>query len=175
MPSTELVAWYGAVVATVVFLFDVWKWARHRAALRVTIRPNVCYHDGEVEKVEKTDHGETGTLKIYFHIEVTNVGELPTTLMGVSSTTRFRGVFERLIAWRKKKLVGEFANYTFTAHYGKQPPFVIGPGEVWSCRIPNDIVLHLCVQGRRPKLEVTAACWPRPRLFLYPLRGRNAN
>lgn len=38
---TELVAWYGAVLATFVACFELWKWIHSRALLKVTIRPRV--------------------------------------------------------------------------------------------------------------------------------------
>ena len=49
------VAWYGATVATITFLFNVCKWTFERARLRVRIVPTI-YEDGGFEKVEQTQH-----------------------------------------------------------------------------------------------------------------------
>lgn len=35
---TELVAWYGAVLAPFVACFELWKWIHSRALLKVTTR-----------------------------------------------------------------------------------------------------------------------------------------
>ncbi len=168
--STEVVAWYGAVVATVVFVWDIWKWQRRQARLRVSIRGGVCYPDGGVSKVEKTPYGEVQTLIPYYHIEVSNTGELPTTILDVQGTTKRLGLSDRIRSWRHK-YVGVFGGGRFVAHQ-KSLPHLLGPGEVWSCRVTEDDILHLCQGGRRPKLEVTAACWHRPRLVRFPLRDK---
>src|SRR6266480_7848771 len=98
VPSTEVVAWYGATVATIVFVWDIWKWSRRQARLRVQVRGHVFYPNGAVLKTEKTANGETKIYAGYYHVEVTNIGELPTTILGASATTRAVGVLDRLQA-----------------------------------------------------------------------------
>jgi len=167
-PSTEVVAWYGAIVATAVFVWNIWTWTRRQARLRVQIRGRVFYPDGTVLETEKTANGETKVYATYYHVEVTNIGELPTTILGASATTRAAGVLDRLQAWRYS-VVGEFGTHAFFPHNQKTPPHTLGPGEVWSCRVQEDNIHNLRQKGRRPKLELTASCWSRPRLFEFPL------
>lgn len=175
---TDLVAWYGAVLATFVASFELWKWVHSRALLRITIRPHVYYEDSEVLKVEKLENGESRELQSYFHIEITNSGELPTTLLSVFATTEVTNYFERLrnaLLRDKAKFVMSMAQQAFTPHLGKTLPLLLGPGEVWSCRIDEPRVYSL-VQGGSPKLVINAACYSKPLHKEFPLSpGRPAN
>ena len=166
--STEGVAWYGAIVATVVFVWDIWKWSRRQARLRIKITPLVCYPDGEITSVQKTAHGEVREFATYYHIEVTNIGELPTTVLGATATTASAGILGRVRAWRRRQR-GIFGYTGLIAHAGKTLPHVLGPGEVWTCRVAEDRITSLCQFGERPKLELTAACFRQPRLVRFPL------
>jgi hypothetical protein len=149
--SIPEVAWYGAIVATLTFAFSVWKWASERAKLRIRIVETV-YEDGGYSKVEKTETGgEMSTPNVYYHIEVINVGERPTTIMGVSATSK--RTFVEGALWRGKSYIGYWGK-GFTPHYGKNLPHVIGQGEVWSCRILKENITGLSQAGR-PKLELT--------------------
>jgi hypothetical protein len=166
-------AWYAAIVATLSLLFNLMKWVRERARLSVRIIPTV-YEDGGFSKVEKTPHGEVSTPILYYHIEVINVGERPTTIMGVSATTR--DTFWDKVLRSTKTFDGEIGivGSVFSPHYGKHLPYVIGPGEVWSCRVPISRVDDL-QQGGRPKLALTATCRQKPILIPFPLHRQNAN
>ena len=166
--STEFVAGYGAIVATVVLAWDIWKWSRRQARLRIKITPHVGYPDGEIIKVEKTASGEIQTSATYYHVEVTNVGELATTVLGASATTANVGLFDRIRAWHYKHR-GILGYSGFIVHNGKTPPHLLVPGEVWSCRVREENIVNLSQGGRRPKLELTAACWRQPRLVRFPL------
>ena len=68
-PTTMIVAWWGAVLATIVLLWDVFKWRRTGPRIRMSVRPNsTIYSDPELE-------GKTLIL-----VSATNVGDRPTTL-----------------------------------------------------------------------------------------------
>jgi hypothetical protein len=166
------VAWYGAIVATLAFLFNVWKWTFERARLRVSIVATY-YDDGGYSKVEKTPHGEVSTLIPYYHLEIINVGERPTTIMGLQATTRAAGLLETFSGSFRPGYAGVHfvAGAGFAIHYGKNLPYVIGPGDVWSCRISQEKIEVLWRAGR-PKIELTATCWRRPRFFRVPANAR---
>src|SRR5260221_4895650 len=100
--STEGVAWYGAIVATVVFVWDIWKWSRRQARLRIKITPLVCYPDGEITSVQKTAHGEVREVATYYHIEVTHIGEPSTTVLGATATAPAAGILRCVRAWRSR-------------------------------------------------------------------------
>lgn len=72
MSSTELAAWWGAVLATVVFIWDIYKWKTQGPKLKVTISPNM---------VVIGDQRREG--KRWVSILVTNIGDRPTTIKGV--------------------------------------------------------------------------------------------
>jgi len=164
------VAWYGAIVATLALAFNIWKASRERARLRIKVFPTY-YEDGAVSKVEKTENGgEVQTLLLYFHIEIINVGERPTTIMGVGATTQISGLLERIHPLRRRfRGTMGFWGKAFDPHYRKTLPHVIDPGGVWSCRVPKRDIVNLR-RGGIPKLQVTATCWPKPRLFPFPLQ-----
>jgi len=147
---TSAAAWYGAVLATLTFGFNIVKWMLERPRLRIRIVPT-CYADGEVLKVEKTEHGEVTTLADYYHVEIVNVGERATTIMGVEAKAGFSG----------------YAGSAFLPHDDKKVPYAIGPGDVWSCRVRRDKIDGLRPTGM-PKLQITATCWRAPRLIAFP-------
>lgn len=130
--ATEFVAWWGAVLATVVFAWDIIKWRRDRPRVRVTVKQNVFYDDSE--RVPLPDDGDGGTrctLKPSFHIELRNIGTQPTTLLDISS--------ER----KDGKTSSGYASIAFREHFGKRLPYMLTPGDIWSCRIDQATLLNL--------------------------------
>jgi hypothetical protein len=169
MFSTWEVAWYAAIVATLTLLFNVWKYSRERARLRVCIVPTV-YPDGGYSRTEKTGHGEISYQIVYYHIEIINAGERPTTIMGVSATTQVSGITERLSPpWLWKRAIVGLVGGVFAPHDGKRLPYVLGPGSAWSCRVRVDQINQLRRNGN-PKVQITATCWRKPKLFRFPTR-----
>ncbi|WP_157214682.1 hypothetical protein [Polaromonas sp. CF318] len=122
MNSTEIVAWWGAVIATTVLTWDVVKWLRSGARLRMKVKPNSHYHDSEVVPLKNAPDGACGRVKESIHIELANVGALPTTIMNISARRAIPG------GW-----VGNDSS-AFTVHWGKELPYMISPGDIWSCR-----------------------------------------
>lgn len=170
---TDFLAWYGALLASFVAAFELWKWSRSRAWLRVTIRPQVYYDNGEVLRVDNVLHGESRELQSYFHIEITNQGELPTTLLTVFATTERTSLFEKLankLNPTHPRFNLAMASGAFTAHFGKNLPVLLGPGEVWSCRVDEPRIYSL-KQGGTPKLVINAACFNTPKFIKFPLKG----
>jgi hypothetical protein len=169
MFSAWEVAWYAAIVATLTLLFNVWKYSRERARLRVQIVPTV-YHDGGISRTEKTEHGEISYQIAYYHIEIVNVGERPTTIMGVSATTEVSGIIERLRPpWPRKRAMVGLVGSVFVPHDVKLLPHVLDPGGVWSCRVPVDLINQLRRNGI-PNVKITATYRRRPKLVRFPTR-----
>lgn len=71
MALSELAAWWGAIVATVVFAWDVYKWKQSGAALRVSVASNMEPSANLLNQL---------TAKTWVVIEVVNVGNKKTTL-----------------------------------------------------------------------------------------------
>lgn len=166
--AIDIVAWYGAILASAVALFDLVKWFRSRARLRVVVAPKTIYEDGGFSGVEKTAFGEARSCISYYHIEVINMGELPTTIVGIKATTRALG------RWRRSaKINGDETSYSaqaFIPHFGERLPHVLGPGQMWSCRVPERLIDSLRSAGL-PKLEIRATCRRAPLYTPFALGG----
>ncbi len=124
--TTELVAWWGAIVATVVLLWDFFKWKTSGPKIKSRLALNVHYDDGKVISTETKNNVTTQEYEEYCHIELINTGDLPTTIMSVSATHQ---------PTKKSKIIHGAFHPAFTAHQGKKLPHVLPPGEVWSCRL----------------------------------------
>jgi len=126
MNSTDIAAWYAAVVATAVFLWDIVKWIRNGPRLRINAISDVVYPDGHVIEKRQIDDCEEKTLATYCHLEVLNVGGQPTTIMNIQVVNA-------------SKLNDKHVSYSgpaFKVHAGSDPlPALLGPGEIWSARI----------------------------------------
>lgn len=64
------VAWWGAILATIVFLWDIFKWATSGAKVRITVSPNMQIMNAIIR-----DKGPTIVM-----IKVTNNGDQATTI-----------------------------------------------------------------------------------------------
>ena len=139
MQGIDYVAWWGAVVATLVLLWDVAKWFTSGPIIRQRIQLDAFYPDSKVLNVEKLENGESRELAAYCHIELVNTGTLPTTIMELSAT-HVRG----------KRKIGRMSisSQRFIPHYGKTLPYVLRPGEVWSCRLEMSDLHKLAKWGR---------------------------
>lgn len=128
--NIEYVAWWGAIVSSLVLIWDIVKWMKSGAKVRSTVIFNMHYDDAKLISENEVDGGGVDReYEEYCHIEFTNIGTLPTTLMGiqVESKDRIHG-----------KGTVSILSLAFTPHWGKKLPFVLMPGEIWSCRIEMD-------------------------------------
>ena len=155
--STDYLAAWGALTGSLVLLWDILKWFRDGPRLKVRVRPNTFYEDGEIVDVEKTEHGEFTSYAVYYHIEITNVGTQPTTLLDIEATTKPLGI-ERIerIKRKSKRFLISCSEKAFTPHFGKSLPQVLKPGEVWSCRLNENSVISISQAGQ-PKIALSVA------------------
>ena len=72
LSASDLAAWWGALVATAVLVFEVIKWRKSRAAVHVTAKPNMQLVGSGVMGAEK-----------HILITATNRGGQPTTITHV--------------------------------------------------------------------------------------------
>jgi hypothetical protein len=151
LSTTDLIAIYAAIVATFVLIWDIVKWATSGARLRVHAKCDVFYSDSRVIKVTPTESGQSQQLADYCHIEVSNIGDQPATILSIVATHK------------SKKGKGQMfmSGPAFTPHFGKSLPHVLGPGEVWSARLemPN---LHQLAQRGRPVMQISTSKSQRP-------------
>lgn len=117
MNATDTAAWWGAVIATLVFAWDIFKWLKSGTSLRLTATSNMQLMYDEVPK--PTDAK-------YILVDISNTGDMKTTithLVGVCYTSFWRWLF-----WQKPDV-----NFFIpTPEFAKELPYILEPGEKWS-------------------------------------------
>jgi hypothetical protein len=78
LKTSELVAWYAAIVSTIVFLWDIYKWLRTEAKIRVSVTSNMVLAGGGVARTRRSEDSATSQGNLC--VEVVNVGGRKTTL-----------------------------------------------------------------------------------------------
>lgn len=71
MNATDTAAWWGAITATLIFAWDIYKWMKSGSNLRITASPNMQLLYNEVPKA---------TDPKYVFVEVSNTGDNRTTV-----------------------------------------------------------------------------------------------
>lgn len=118
---TDVVAWWGAIVATLVLLWDVYKWTRRGPDVRVEATPNM--------KVFPRLPHTTDTTFIF--VAATNHGAQPTTI------THLAGVHYPSF-WHKLARRGAEHFVVMNNALGSPFPHVLGPGERWTGAVDQD-------------------------------------
>ena len=115
LTATEAAAWWGASIATLVLVWDIVKWTRTGARLRVTVASErEAYGDWPQEVLDKT----------FVVVEVTNVGDRKTELTHLFGI-QYRSWLDRLRGKRAKVFL---VQRPALAH---QFPCFLQPGERW--------------------------------------------
>ena len=163
--ETSPVAWYGATLSSLAFIWEFAKWWRAEPRLRVDAKADVCFTDGEVVSEEaRPDGTKVATLASYCLVEIVNIGGRPTTLISVEAFAR-----------RKRPSKGEMfhSNSNFKLHRGAEPlPAKLGPGEMWSARIDMRQLVGLEQFG---SLQIRARGAWRDRPVEFRVRRSSAN
>lgn len=132
MNATTLAAWWGALVATVVLAWDVYKWKKSGPIINVTTSPNMQMYKG----VEIKPNNET-----FLVVEVTNIGDRKTTLTHLVGL-HYKSMFQRL---RNKT---EQAFFVLNPAMTTPLPYVLEPGERWVGGIAQtDDLEEMCRRG----------------------------
>lgn len=162
MNTTSVVAWWGAIIATIVLLWDIVKWTRTGPRVGITTQCHVCYPDAKVLHVEQAEHGQVSHLADYCHIEIFNTGDRATTIISIEGTHR-----------RKKSEMQIYSGgVQFEAHHGKTLPIVLAAGEMWSARFEMDNLYRLAERGR-PVILVRTSHLRRPIEVFPTIKRRN--
>lgn len=132
MNLTDFVAWWGAIVATFVLLWDVYKWTRRGPDVRVEAVPNM-------EVFHALPH--TGDTHFIF-ITATNHGAQPTTI------THLAGVYYPSL-WYKLTRRRDQSFVVLINAFGPPLPHVLSPGARWTGAInQNDLIKNYGTTGR---------------------------
>jgi hypothetical protein len=129
MPSTtELVAWYGAGLSTLVFATSLVRWWFERAKLEITTHPR--------EHIMPSGTKLDGTPAVW--VRVTNRGGSPITIVGFRIARQKPG-YQFPIVWLLSTLLIDIRSFTFPEsdeiESTKPLPHTLGPKEVWVGRI----------------------------------------
>lgn len=149
--ETSPVAWYAAILSSLVFVWDFAKWWRAEPRLRVTARADVGFVDGEVVSVDEHADGTTiTTMATYCLVEIVNVGGRPTTLISVDAFSHRK---------RPRQVEIGIHGAVFTVLRGSEAlPAKLGPGEMWSARVDMRRLESLQQIGS-PRIRARAS-WP---------------
>ncbi|WP_286694424.1 hypothetical protein [Spongiibacter sp. UBA1325] len=116
MDIADYAAWWGAFVATGVFLWDIVKWNRERNNLYVNV----------IGDMQEVIDGEGLREKLWIHIELVNNSSRSMNI------THIQGAIFRkwtLFPWRRRaKMQFILPN----PHSAQSAPFVLAPGERWA-------------------------------------------
>ena len=115
MTATDLAAWWGGIVATLILVWDVYKWKKIGPIVNVSVSPNIKSF-GEYE--------DTSDGQLFMVVEVTNTGDRKTTLTHLFEF-HYASFLQRL---RKKK---NKAWLIPSPAFSKPFPYVLEPGEQW--------------------------------------------
>ena len=118
MSATDIAAWWGAGIATVVVLWDIFKWRRGRATqVRITANPNMQeYFPGEGFQEPK-----------FVFVEITNVGDRTTTLTNLCGF--------HYSSWWKKLFNKQTQAFVVADPAPGVIPHELEPGKRWTGRI----------------------------------------
>ena len=143
MDSTSIAAWWGATLATGVFVWEMYKWVAYRVRIEVRAKAGMKLlvqaaspEDATLAKPDDTS---------WVTITVSNQGELPTTLEQIS-LSYCRNLWQRI--WHKAE--ASFVVLTLGQMTGGSPlPRVLGPGETWTDVVKETSeISQLLEQGR---------------------------
>ena len=119
MDTTAIAAWWGAVVATVVLLWDIYKWKYDGPRLLMRVFPN-----------RKVINNPVREGKTWVSVVISNVGTRPTTLK-VIGVYRYKSLVDRIRGNTAKEWV--IPNPSDTSPL----PHILKPGEEWTGYIPQ--------------------------------------
>lgn len=112
--TTDIVAWWGAIIATVVLAWDIYKWKTSGAKIRLLVSSGMSLYGGGVQD-ENT----------YITFRVTNVGDRPTTITTIAGK-HYKNMWAKL----RNKVTQAFVipNPTFNHQH---LPHMLEVGQEW--------------------------------------------
>lgn len=113
LSTTDIVAWWGAIVATVVLLWDIYKWLATGPRVRISVSANMRFLGDPVRQG-----------KMYVTIRATNRGDRPTTITNLGFTY-YSSPARRLLNRPDQAFVVSNPGVPHPI------PYVLHPGSVW--------------------------------------------
>jgi len=115
MSSTGIVAWWGAILSTIVFLWDIYKFRTAGPKLRFSVRTGM-------QSINMPPYNG----KKLIQTEVTNYGERPTTLTNIGLY-----YFEKPLSWARLRNRPTKAAILANPNPAQPFPCELRPGAVW--------------------------------------------
>jgi hypothetical protein len=116
MEASVVAAWWGAIVASIVLLWDIFKWLTKGARVLIHAKPNMQ----TLNQLEGKLNDDKNIL-----VEVINIGDLPTTIT-------------HLVFYEYKSFLEKILNKPITQgvipYQGRgmqELPYLLGPGARW--------------------------------------------
>jgi len=150
MEELDLVKWWGAVLATMAFSWNVYNSFSNAPKIKATLRPDTTYPDARVISTEMKEYGESKELALYCHIEITNIGRFPATVTNIELTHSVSR--------------GRKASYSADRFISLTPqniPVLISPGSLWSCRLEMDDIYFMAKRGK-PEIHIIVSYRDKP-------------
>ena len=119
--STEIAAWWGAIMASVVFLWDMYKWKTQGPKLVMRLSPNMLMYPDLPPYQPR-----------FVSVTVSNIGDQPTTIKGFG-VEYYADWFKRLRQRAHDRIAFAVGNQSHV----EPLPKVLNPGEEWIGLIPH--------------------------------------
>ncbi len=113
LTGTDIVAWWGAVVATIVLIWDIYKWKKQGPRIRFRVQPGMIIIGDPTRKGKK-----------FISAEATNVGDRPTTITNL--VMQFYKTYFQML--RHKPSESMIVN---TPSSSQPLPYTLNPGQIW--------------------------------------------
>lgn len=113
--NTDLVAWWGAILATIVLVWDIYKWKTSGPQIRFNAKPNM-----------KTFNVPTHDGKTWISATAENIGTGATTITHLAFQY-YKNWFKKI--FKKPDSSWVIANATISPEY--RIPYVLNPGTIW--------------------------------------------
>lgn len=144
-------AWWGALIASIVLLFDFYKWARSGPRLLCDVK-----YGWKIKAADFTDDNE------YIFFSVSNTGDRPTTIIH-QAAIHWPTILDRILKKHETSFFIKGGAYDM----GKIPA-IIRPGEIWNgiSRI-DDKIRSLVDNGGQSYLVLSFS--HRKRSYFFPI------
>jgi len=113
--NTYLAAWWGAILASIVFLWDIYKWKTSGPQIRFSVKPNMKIFDIPIYE------GKT-----FISATAENIGTGATTITGLEFQY-YKNWFKKIF----KKPDSSWLIIPITIAPEYKLPYVLNPGTIW--------------------------------------------
>ena len=122
MSGTDIAAWWGAVIATAVLIWDIYKWRTAGPRLAVDVRSGMKFFNDPNRKDD-----------FFITVRIANTGDRPTTITNMGFA--YYSSFLSYLLEKPTKAVTIFRP-------GTPLPHILRPGDIWDGAAKQDAELE---------------------------------